>query len=217
MTETPAKRGRPRSFDADKTLARVRDAFWDAGFSATSLDDLATATGLNRPSLYGAFGDKRDLYGRVLEDYRAQARSGMANALRAERPLREGLGLVFELAMALYLPKAKPARGCFMIGTAVTEAVLDEGVRQSLAEGLREIERAFEKRLRLAKERGEIGKDRDPAALAMMSAASLYLISIKARVGEPRRVLEGIAKSAVHLICGTPPKKRAKLRGSSRR
>ena len=68
------KRGRPRGYEPDAALSRARAAFWDAGYAATSLDALSAATGMNRPSLYGAFGDKRALYLKTLEGYRALIR-----------------------------------------------------------------------------------------------------------------------------------------------
>ncbi len=59
MSEEKAKtRGRPRNFDPETALGRARDVFWDAGFSAASLDELAAAMEMNRPSVYAAFGDK---------------------------------------------------------------------------------------------------------------------------------------------------------------
>ena len=61
------RRGRPRAYDPEQALAQATAAFWDAGFSATSLDDLSAATGMNRPSLYGALGDKRALYLKTIE------------------------------------------------------------------------------------------------------------------------------------------------------
>ena len=56
------RRGRPRSFDEGEVLEKARGVFWDLGYAATSLDDIVRATGLNRPSLYAAFGDKHALY-----------------------------------------------------------------------------------------------------------------------------------------------------------
>ena len=56
------KRGRPRAYDPDAALKAARDVFWVKGYAATSLDDIAEATGMNRPSLYAAFGDKEAIY-----------------------------------------------------------------------------------------------------------------------------------------------------------
>src|SRR6185369_10477201 len=74
----PKRRGRPRAYEPEVALARALDVFWREGFAATSLDDLSAATGMNRPSLYGAFGDKRELYIKSYESYRDRARVRMA-------------------------------------------------------------------------------------------------------------------------------------------
>jgi AcrR family transcriptional regulator len=203
MVQNTAKprRGRPRAYDPDAALAKALGVFWDAGYSATSLDELSAATGMNRPSLYGAFGDKRALYGQALARYRAGARAAMKQALDPERPLAEGLRRVYAAALESYLPAGAPARGCFMIGTAVTEAAQDAAVRESLREGLREIDRAFEARIRLAQRRGEAARAGDPAMLARLASAALYWLAIRARAGEPRAALERVAEDAVALLC----------------
>src|SRR4249919_2313925 len=82
-------RGRPRSFDPDAVLEKARGVFWTLGYAATSLDDLAAATGLNRPSLYAAFGDKHALYMRALERTRAGAVAAMRAMMGREGSLRE--------------------------------------------------------------------------------------------------------------------------------
>src|SRR6188474_3467159 len=116
------KRGRPPAYDAKTALTRAMEAFWDAGYAATSLDDLSEATGMNRPSLYGAFGDKRALYLETLERYTENGRRAMEQALDPERPIAEALANLYAAALALYFSGGAP-RGCFLIGTAVTEAV----------------------------------------------------------------------------------------------
>ncbi len=66
----PRRRGRPRAFEPETALIQAMDVFWQDGFAGTSLDALSAATGLNRPSLYGAFGDKRALYLQAYRQYR---------------------------------------------------------------------------------------------------------------------------------------------------
>ena len=84
----PKRRGRPRAYQPEVALARALDVFWKEGFSATSLDDLSAATGMNRPSLYGAFGDKRELYIKSYESYRERAPQRMGEAFPADLPVR---------------------------------------------------------------------------------------------------------------------------------
>jgi TetR/AcrR family transcriptional regulator, copper-responsive repressor len=63
------RRGRPPAYVPELALSKAIKAFWPAGFAGTSLDELAAATGMNRPSLYGAFGDKHDLYMKALVQF----------------------------------------------------------------------------------------------------------------------------------------------------
>src|SRR5437762_9717268 len=119
----PKRRGRPRAYEPEVALGKALDLFRKGGFAATSLDDLSAATGMNRPSLYGAFGDKRALYLKTLEGYRALGRAAIAEALGGEDSLREALGRVYRSALAIYLAGESGPRGCFLIGTAATEAV----------------------------------------------------------------------------------------------
>src|SRR3981189_3451887 len=87
----PKRRGRPRAYQPEIALGKALDLFRKGGFAATSLDDLSAATGMNRPSLYGAFGDKRELYIKSYARYRADARAVITNIFSAELPLRERL------------------------------------------------------------------------------------------------------------------------------
>jgi|SRR5690606_7503688 len=213
----PKKRGRPRAYDPDTALAQATAVFWDAGFAATSLDELAAATSMNRPSLYAAFGDKQTLYLKALEGYRATARAGMKEALASGRPLREALRHVYRRALDMYFSGRTHPRGCFMIGTAVTEAVHDETVRRSLAAGLGEIDRAFEARFRQARADGELAAGADPAMLARLASSILYFLAIRARVGEPRAALEATTEAGIALLCGPAPLRRKTPRRRSTR
>ena len=161
-------------------------AFWRFGYSATSLDQLSDATDMNRPSLYAAFGDKRALYLQTLDSYTERSKEGIAKALDPELSLAEGLQRFYDSALAAYLPSGDPARGCYLIGTAVTEALGDEEVRTRLASALREFERMLEARIRKAREDGEIEATADPQVLAMIASAVLYTLAIRSRAGESR-------------------------------
>src|SRR5271157_5714 len=99
----PRRRGRPRAFEPDAALARAMDVFWREGFAATSLDELSAATGLNRPSLYGAFGDKRALYIQAYRHYREHVRDTFAPLLSTDAPIREKLKRILITALDLYL------------------------------------------------------------------------------------------------------------------
>src|SRR5580658_1011467 len=75
--------GRPRDFDVEKALGRAMRVFWRKGYLGTSLSDLTDAMGINRPSLYAAFGNKESLFHKVLERYAEGPSVYLSEALRA--------------------------------------------------------------------------------------------------------------------------------------
>src|ERR1700743_1227920 len=99
----PKRRGRPRAYEPEQALGKALDLFRKGGFAATSLDDLSAATGMNRPSLYGAFGDKRELYIKSYERYRENARAAVRDVFRAQLPLRKRLERIYAIALDIYL------------------------------------------------------------------------------------------------------------------
>jgi AcrR family transcriptional regulator len=201
----PRPRGRPRAYDADAALTQAMTAFWQLGYSATSLDQLSDATDMNRPSLYAAFGDKRALYLRTLDSYTERSKEQIAKALDPQLSLAEGLQRFYDTAIASYLPSGDPARGCYLIGTAVTEALGDEEIRKRLAGALRAFEHMLEARIRKARDDAEIDATSDPQALAMIASAVLYTMAIRSRAGESRALLRSVATTAIDLICGRAP------------
>ena len=197
------RRGRPRAFDAAKTIERARVVFWDRGFTGASLDMLSEATDLNRPSLYGAFGDKEDLYLDTLEGYRQDGMNTLAEALDPSLPLRDNIARVYAGALAIYLHGETAARGCLLIGTASVEAVQHERVREVLGRSLNDFDDEIEKRIRLGVERGELPESADPQMLARLASAVMHSLAVRARAGDSRETLEAIARSGVELICGS--------------
>lgn len=199
-----ARRGRPRAYDAQTALKQATDAFWRTGYSGTSLDAIVAATGMNPPSLYAAFGNKRALYLETLARYWKITLAATHEALSGDHPINEALMLAYDAALSFYFSGKGNARGCFVIGTAVTEAGEDAAIRKSVAAGLRAIDADFEARFRAARDRGELRDDADPAALAMLASATMHSIAVRARAGTPRTELREMARNAIGVICGRP-------------
>lgn len=198
----PKRRGRPRAYEPDVALAKALDLFRRDGFAATSLDDLSAATGMNRPSLYGAFGDKRELFIKSFRRYREDARGAMTDIFRNELPIRKRLEKIYAVALDIYLSGESP-RGCFTVMTAASEAVADPDIRGMVLEGFDELDKAFAACFRTAKEKGEIPAGADPAVLAQIASATVHTIAIRSRARVPRRELEAIVKGAIDLMIGT--------------
>ncbi|AWY44035.1 TetR family transcriptional regulator [Pseudomonas putida] len=196
-------RGRPRAYDPETALQQALGVFWNTGYSGASLDSIAQAAGMNRPSLYAAFGDKHALYIKALEQYWDFAAANMQAALAADDlTLREALTRFYEGQLSIYYSGEGQARGCFAIGTAATEAVEDAEIREVLSDRLSRLDADMEARLRKAVESGELKDDVDVGALAVLASSLLHSISIRARAGKPREELSELARNAVNVICG---------------
>jgi AcrR family transcriptional regulator len=197
----PKRRGRPRAYEPQIALGKALELFRKGGFAATSLDDLSAATGMNRPSLYGAFGDKRELYIKSYQRYRDDARAAMVDIFREELPIRKRLERIYAVALGIYLAGESP-RGCFTVMTAASEAVADPQIRGMVLEGFSELDKAFANCFRLAKENGELPAPTDPDVLAQLASATIHSIAIRARAGVPRIELEAIVNGAIDVMIG---------------
>lgn len=198
----PKRRGRPRAYEPEVALARALDVFWKEGFAATSLDDLSAATGMNRPSLYAAFGDKRELYIKSYEGYRDRMRARMAEVFRTDLALRDLLERVYAVALDMYLSGKDGPRGCFAVMTAASEAVFDPAIRELVTTGLNETDRFFARIFNRARERGELPYSADPVVLAHLASATLHSLAVRARAQAPRAELDAIVEGALDVICG---------------
>jgi AcrR family transcriptional regulator len=202
VQKEPARRGRPRAYDPATALAQATAVFWNQGYAETSLDDLSRAMGMNRPSLYGAFGDKKSLYLAALAQYGEAGRQAIERALGQPESLRAALQRFYAAAIDLYLTGEEGARGCLLIGTATTEAVLDPEIRAALRDSLLGFEAQVAARLQHAKDAGDLPADAHPAALAKIASAVLHSLAIRARAGETREELETLAAAGVVVLCG---------------
>jgi TetR/AcrR family transcriptional regulator, copper-responsive repressor len=197
----PRRRGRPRAYEPEVALGKALDLFRRGGLAATSLDDLSAATGMNRPSLYGAFGDKRELYIKSYQRYRDDARAATSEIFREEMPIRKRLMRIYSVALDIYLDGERP-RGCFTVMTAGSEAVDDPDIRAMVLDALVELDKAFAACFRRASEKGELPQSADVQTLGLLASAVLHTVAIRARAGVPRKQLEAIVKAAIDVTVG---------------
>jgi hypothetical protein len=116
--------------------------------------------------------------------------------------LREALMRFYEGQLSIYFSGEGQPRGCFAIGTATTEAVEDQEIRDVLSDRLSRLDADLETRLQAAVSAGELKADADPAALAVLASSLLHSISIRARAGKSRAELTELARNAVSVMCG---------------
>jgi len=122
---------RPRTFDESDVVAAARDEFWSRGYTATSVDDLTSATGLGKGSLYGAFGDKHGLFVRALEDYIGTALDGVRAQLRDPKYSAYDRLVRHIRAQVKAIAADKSRRGC-MIASAAELGATDDTVERAV-------------------------------------------------------------------------------------
>jgi TetR/AcrR family transcriptional regulator, copper-responsive repressor len=187
-------RGRPRSFDPDLVLKQVYAVFRSHGFAGTSLDDLASATGLNRPSLYAAFGDKHAMYLAAISLLREGIAASADKLDAADLGLRETLAMWMKGSVDAYMAGETGPGGCLAICTAVAESVSDAEIQTALDQVLQLIDE------RVANWFQRAGVS-EPLRHARLVTSVMHSMSIRARAGQPRQVLEAMVEDALaHLV-----------------
>ena len=190
-----AARGRPRSFDTDRALDAALRVFWEKGFEGASLSDLTEAMGINRPSLYAAFGDKEALFRQVLERYEHGPVAYVSEALR-EPTARGSIEKLLKGAVAALACPQSP-HGCLYVQGALACGDESSEMRKELAARRSAAELALRKRLKKAKDEGDLPATADPADLARFYMAVTHGMSVQAAGGASRAALESVAETAL--------------------
>jgi len=189
---------RPREFDADTVLESATRVFWTRGFDNTSLDDLCEATGLNRSSLYAAFGAKRDLYLSALARYEDGSSARIAAALDG-KPIRKGVKAFLD-ALIDSIVAGPGRRGCFIGNCAAEMARLDRGAAARVRRSLARIEAAFRDGLAGAQARGELPPGSNSAVLARFLTASIQGLRLVGKANPDRAALNDIARTILRCL-----------------
>ncbi|MEO5494490.1 MAG: TetR/AcrR family transcriptional regulator [Sphingomonas sp.] len=189
----PKQRGRPRGFDPADALKAASERFRTRGYAGTSLDDLVDATGLARPSLYAAFGDKRALYLAALDRTIERVGRSFDTLIASDLPLKESLTAMFRFVIDGYLTGEAGPSGCIMISISAASAVEDAEVRDRLAAFLAIEDERVEA---LLTARG----DAQAPAHARIVTAVIHSLSVRARAGATREELDAIAQACITLI-----------------
>lgn len=189
---------RPKGFDREEALERAMRCFWARGYDATSLDDLVRETGVGRQSLYNEFGDKRAIYLAALERY---AESENEHLVTVVQEAASGRAAIAELLAAVIAQSTKdPDKGCMLGNAAIEMAARDAQVKQCVTTSTGALVRAIERRLRRARDAGELAEDRDPQALARFFVATIAGLRMTAKTSNDRRILESIARVALGVL-----------------
>ena len=175
---------RARSFDIDTAIDQALQQFWRKGYEGTSIADLTQALGINRPSLYAAFGNKEGLFRKVLERYLSGTGSAIETAL--EEPTARA---VVERILYYYADAAgernRPS-GCLLVQGALACSEESEPIRRELAACRRSGELALTQRLKRAQAAGDLRADENPAELSRFVWTVCHGLAVQATAGATR-------------------------------
>jgi TetR/AcrR family transcriptional repressor of nem operon len=188
-----------KQFDEGVVLDRAMQAFWARGFEATSIQDLVDCMGLNRGSIYAAFGGKRALFLRTLERYETHHRRAWFDALRRRHTPRTAILSVFEGAISAAFSDHSRS-GCFLVNTAIELSPHDEEIARVVAKGLAETEAYFRDLVREGQRLGEIPPRVEPDETARTLLGLLIGLRVLARSRPERPLLEALAHRAAGLL-----------------
>ena len=191
----PAPKGRPRAFDADEALDRAMTVFWRHGYEGASLAALTEAMGINRPSLYAAFGNKEALFQRVLDRYAAGPASYMREALEAPTA-RDVVERLFRGAVEVCADPDGP-RGCLFVQGALSCGASADPIRRGLAERRAAGQAALRERFEVARAAGDLPARVDASDLARYVMTVLTGMSIQAAGGASPDDLGRVAAMAM--------------------
>ncbi|HSF07501.1 MAG TPA: TetR/AcrR family transcriptional regulator [Methylomirabilota bacterium] len=191
--------GRPREFKDDVVLDRAMRVFWTRGYEATSVQHLVTRMGIQRGSLYGAFGDKRGLFVAAIDRYDRVVTAKLLAALEAEASGKAAIRRFFRLKVELALAPGRP-RGCLVTNSATELAAHDRRTASKVGSVLAKIEAGFHRAVVRAQKAGEIDRARSPRALARFLTSSAQGLSVMAKTFPERAVLEDIVKEILAVL-----------------
>ncbi|MGI9333991.1 MAG: TetR family transcriptional regulator [Gammaproteobacteria bacterium] len=189
---------RPRAFDRDEVLARAMSLFWARGYAGASLDALDAATGLNRGSVYNAFGDKRGLYLEALEHYGQLEIGAAARAVRNGGPAPGAIGGLFHDAVEHMASQGSQRTGCFMCNAAIELAPVDAHVAERVRLHLGALRDAFA--ASLERYCGSGTSENVIAQTADHLLAAYMGLQVLAKAGCPAEQLRSTAESVLAMV-----------------
>jgi TetR/AcrR family transcriptional repressor of nem operon len=206
---------RPREFDEAAVLDAAIERFWQSGYEATSVRDLADEMNIAGASLYNAFGDKRSLYERALNRYLDQTFRERIRRLEPSLPPREAIVAFLQEIVKRSLAD-KQRRGCMLVNSAIESAPHDSKFFDIVAIFLDEVERFFFRCVSNGQKDGTITRAYSAEDLSRSLLGALLGIRVLARVRPERKLLEGLLRPILGLLDDTlSVRRRSKRTGSA--
>ena len=189
---------RPREFDESQVVAAALERFSTHGYAATSIQELCDVTGLGKGSLYGAFGDKHDLYLRAFERYCTRTLDGLRDALTG--PDAQALQRLTAHVQQIAAGTADDARGCFLANATSELAEHDPSIATNAQTTIDAYEQLLLECIQQAQARQDIDPSHDPGALAAMLLTVLRGMEALGKAGKSEPFMRTAAETTITLL-----------------
>jgi AcrR family transcriptional regulator len=187
--------GRPRAFDLDRALDRALQVFWRQGYEGASLSDLTKAMGINRPSLYAAFGNKENLFRKALDRY-AEGPAACTRAALDEPTARAVVERLLHGVVDLLTDPCTP-QGCLAVQGALACGDAADAIRQELISRRAAGEAALRQRLERAQADGDLPAEANASDLARYVTTVAQGMAVQAAGGASRQDLRRVVDMAL--------------------
>lgn len=188
-----------KSFNEQTAIESAMHIFWEKGYEATSISNLIDGTGVNRGSLYNAYGGKRELFTQSLQNYDTHTRKAFLAELEAlDNPL-----LAFKTLFDTLVQQAQSEeypKGCFLVNTSIEIETHNQEIKDIVTKAFTEFEAFFRRGIEVAKARAEMPENIDPAAIAKVLFSLVIAIRVLGRGIFEQSALQVIADQALHLV-----------------
>lgn len=151
--------GRPRTFDEDDALMAAMNAFWTKGYAATSMKDLTAAMGISGPSIYSAFGDKRELYLKTIDRYADVDGCGPIVAFEGAATIEEAVRGFLTSVVSHSTQQEGAPRGCFLASCVATTVGEVDGVAERMEKAIRDTDARLAARFAQEVRQGNLPSD----------------------------------------------------------
>lgn len=194
-TEIKKMRGRPRVFDMDEALDKALEIFWKRGYEGASIAELTETLGINKPSLYAAFGNKEELFKKTLSRYVAGPVGFIQEAIN--QPTAYEVAQSFLIEAVEFFTNTKHPKGCLIVQAALSDSADSLMVKDLLAKYRYSYEHLLAKRFEKAKKEGDLPTDANAETLAKFLSTLHQGMSVQVTSGASKGELMQIVDLAL--------------------
>ena len=190
---------RTRQFDERQALQAAMLVFWEKGYDGTSINDLEQAMGLNRTSIYNAFGNKGALFERVMTCYKESVMADLFARLDSAQNIREGIKRMLNGALDIHFDEDNPG-GCLVVLSVMESGQHDAQSIAGMQQTMQELKSALQSRISKAKKGGELSGDLDAGATATTIATTMAGMMVMGKANMSKAALKKTVSQVVGLL-----------------